>query len=250
MKKLVLLLATLLCVAACTSTPVAPEHSGGGDSVPYVGLTVVEAEKKAAAVGVPFRVVMENGTSLPVTMDYVVGRINAEVVNGIVQRITVEGSEQDPPAADAPMGPYDQHSWKTMVPAACTVFFDGCNNCRRIDGGSDAGCTKKYCETYQKPACLDGTEGVSAGADLEGQTAGSALVEAEAKAIAEASCVKGGETLSEGSYNPSTQTWWFDANLNSAREGCNPACVVSEVTKTAELNWRCTGLVPPGGSNE
>jgi len=71
------------------------------------------------------------------------------------------------------------------------------------------------------------------------------LSEAEAKAIAEASCIKGGEALSGGTYNQITKTWWFDANLNSAKEGCNPACVVSEETKTAEINWRCTGLIEP-----
>ncbi len=69
--------------------------------------------------------------------------------------------------------------------------------------------------------------------------------EAEARAIAEASCIKGGEALGSGIYNENTKTWWFDANLNATREGCNPACVVDEVTKTAEINWRCTGLIVP-----
>jgi len=73
----------------------------------------------------------------------------------------------------------------------------------------------------------------------------SGLSEAEAQAIAEQSCIKGGEALSAGSYNEMTKTWWFDANLNATREGCNPACVVSEETKTAEINWRCTGLKTP-----
>lgn len=71
------------------------------------------------------------------------------------------------------------------------------------------------------------------------------LSETEAKLIAEQSCVKGGEVLAAGLYNPNSKTWWFDANLNSVREGCTPACVVSEETKTAEINWRCTGLVVP-----
>jgi hypothetical protein len=69
--------------------------------------------------------------------------------------------------------------------------------------------------------------------------------EAEARAIAEKSCIKGGEALAAGTYNENTKTWWFDANLNATREGCNPACVVSEETKQAEINWRCTGLVEP-----
>lgn len=71
------------------------------------------------------------------------------------------------------------------------------------------------------------------------------LTEKEARTTAEASCIKGGEALSDGVYNASSNTWWFDANLNATREGCNPACVVSEETKTAEINWRCTGLLSP-----
>ncbi|MDD5109664.1 MAG: hypothetical protein PHI63_00425 [Patescibacteria group bacterium] len=70
------------------------------------------------------------------------------------------------------------------------------------------------------------------------------LTETEAKAIAEATCIKGGESLAPGYYNGSSKTWWFDANLNATRKGCNPACVVGEDTKTAEINWRCTGLNP------
>ena len=73
----------------------------------------------------------------------------------------------------------------------------------------------------------------------------SSLTEAEARAIAETSCIKDNETLFEGSYNEITKTWWFDANLDRTPDGCNPACVVDEETKTAEINWRCTGLNPP-----
>lgn len=75
---------------------------------------------------------------------------------------------------------------------------------------------------------------------------GGPLTEVEAKAIAENYCIKGGETLtSGGTYNSNSKTWWFDANLNATQPGCNPACVVSEDTKTAEVNWRCTGLLEP-----
>lgn len=71
------------------------------------------------------------------------------------------------------------------------------------------------------------------------------LLEAQARAIAENSCIKGGAALGPGTYNENSKTWWFDANLNATREGCNPACVVSEETKSAEINWRCTGLIMP-----
>jgi hypothetical protein len=47
-------------------------------------------------------------------------------------------------------------------------------------------------------------------------------------------------------YNPNSHTWWIDLNMKKefAKEGCNPACVVSEFYRTAEINWRCTGLLP------
>ncbi len=41
--------------------------------------------------------------------------------------------------------------------------------------------------------------------------------------------------------NEITKTWWLDLNLE--KSGCSPACVVNTETRTAEINWRCTGLV-------
>lgn len=73
----------------------------------------------------------------------------------------------------------------------------------------------------------------------------SIMSEADARQIAEETCIKGGGAIGEGSYNPNSKTWWFDANLNSTQPGCFPACVVNEQTKTASINWRCTGAIPP-----
>ena len=42
--------------------------------------------------------------------------------------------------------------------------------------------------------------------------------------------------------NEITGTWWIDLDIE--KEGCNPACVINVETKTAEINWRCTGLLP------
>jgi Leucine-rich repeat (LRR) protein len=79
----------------------------------------------------------------------------------------------------------------------------------------------------------------------------SSLTEAQARTIAEATCIKGGNALkSGGTYNSNSNTWWFDANLNATKPGCNPACVVSAETKKAEVNWRCTGAIPPAGQEE
>ena len=78
----------------------------------------------------------------------------------------------------------------------------------------------------------------------------STLSESSARVIAESMCIKGGESLQPGSYNEVTKTWWFDANLNATQPGCNPACVVYESTGLAEINWRCTGLIPPDTDSE
>lgn len=76
------------------------------------------------------------------------------------------------------------------------------------------------------------------------------MTEGEARIIAEKNCIKGGEALGTGQYNENTRTWWFDANLNASRPGCNPACVVNAETGTTEINWRCTGLLPENGSEK
>jgi len=67
----------------------------------------------------------------------------------------------------------------------------------------------------------------------------------EAQRIADEDC---GSTNTGGIYNEGTRTWWFDAEIADTPEGCNPACVVSEETLTAEINWRCTGLNEPDGT--
>ncbi|MCX6790919.1 MAG: hypothetical protein NTV62_01850 [Candidatus Gribaldobacteria bacterium] len=113
--------------------------------------------------------------------------------------------------------------WKLFgqpEPVACTMEAMLCPD------GSSVGRVGPNCEFAECPAI------------------NSLLSEAQARLIAEKDCIKGGEALAVGMYNAGTRTWWFDANLNATKEGCNPACVVSEETKTAEINWRCTGVLP------
>jgi len=43
--------------------------------------------------------------------------------------------------------------------------------------------------------------------------------------------------------NEGTGTFWIQLNLT--KQGCNPACVINVANKTAEINWRCTGLAEP-----
>ena len=78
----------------------------------------------------------------------------------------------------------------------------------------------------------------------EKESVSAAMTEDEARMIAQTACIKENETLGQGMYNEHTRTWWFDAMLTDTKSGCNPACVVSEDSKTAEINWRCTGLLP------
>lgn len=69
------------------------------------------------------------------------------------------------------------------------------------------------------------------------------LTESEARAIAEGSlCMQEGNLTGVSSHNDYTRTWWFD--MDTKKEGCAPACVVDEETLQAEVNWRCTGLLP------
>jgi len=54
-------------------------------------------------------------------------------------------------------------------------------------------------------------------------------------------CTDEGSLKTEtASYNENSATWWID--LDVKKEGCSPACVVS-ADGSAEVNWRCTGLI-------
>lgn len=65
----------------------------------------------------------------------------------------------------------------------------------------------------------------------------------EAREIAQNSeCTKEGDFKETHFCNEDTGTWWIDLDIE--KEGCNPACVINVATKKAEINWRCTGLIP------
>lgn len=66
----------------------------------------------------------------------------------------------------------------------------------------------------------------------------------QARAIAEkSSCMAEGSLTNESMYNNNSKTWWIGLNISEPKSGCNPACVVYEENGTAEINWRCTGLI-------
>ena len=56
-----------------------------------------------------------------------------------------------------------------------------------------------------------------------------------------------GELEETSVCNQNTGTWWIDLDINAP--GCSPACVVDVNRGTADINWRCTGLVPPEPSD-
>jgi hypothetical protein len=66
----------------------------------------------------------------------------------------------------------------------------------------------------------------------------------EAARLAQQSeCTQEGGLAQTRVCNPGTGTWWIDMDIE--RPGCAPACVVDINTGSAEINWRCTGLVSP-----
>ena len=65
----------------------------------------------------------------------------------------------------------------------------------------------------------------------------------EAKNIAlNSECIMNATLTNNHICNNITGTWWIDLNMTEEKEGCNPACVIDIENKSAEINWRCTGL--------
>ena len=62
----------------------------------------------------------------------------------------------------------------------------------------------------------------------------------EAKQFAEAASECANLTQTR-TCNAETGTWWIDLDIEM--EGCAPACVINVVNGSAEVNWRCTGLI-------
>lgn len=69
--------------------PVEAEQDGVAEQ--YIGLTEAEAMARAVEEDRLFRVVKIDGEGQMITKDYRVGRINAELENGVVTAITIEG---------------------------------------------------------------------------------------------------------------------------------------------------------------
>jgi len=132
------------------------------------------------------------------------------------------------------LGIYKFNFTNDDIHTACTMEAKICPD------GSAVGRTGPKCEFAACPSA----------AKCEGETCpltNTILSEAEARVIAEKSCIKGGEALAAGMFDKDSKTWSYEANLNATREGCSSICVVSEATKTAEIKWLCTdkaGILP------
>lgn len=128
---------------------------------------------------------------------------------------------------------------KRLLIAICLVsaLIFGCVEEKPIGGETDEhGCMLMagytWCEAKQK--CLREWE-----EPCEGE-----LTLEQAREIAQNSdCMLEGNLTIEKMYNDATNTWWFGMDIE--KEGCDPACVVDENTESAQINWRCTGVIPP-----
>lgn len=101
--------------------------------------------------------------------------------------------------------------------------------------------------TEEAKVCPDGSAVGRTAPNCEFAACPSAISIEEARAIAEKSeCTEKGTLKDEYVYNENSKTFWISLEMKEEfkKDICNPACVVSEDTKTAEINWRCTGLLP------
>lgn len=55
---------------------------------------------------------------------------------------------------------YHADSWRSLISESCHTYFDGCNTCTRNPDTGVAACTRKACEQYQQPKCLDNVASV------------------------------------------------------------------------------------------
>lgn len=150
--------------------------------------------------------------------------------------------QQTPPGGDVDEHgciPSAGYEWCEAKQKCLRPFEENCTEQQLIGGDTDAhGClvaagyswcdAKQRCVRTWEDPCVAGTHDY-----------------AWAKGIAEASpCMEKGTLKEEYTFNENSLTWWIDMEVADA-PGCAPACVVSEPNGEAEINWRCTGALPP-----
>lgn len=131
------------------------------------------------------------------------------------------------------------------------IFVVGCSNTDKGTTITVDDCNIKngrIVDTLEGDTCSSGevnignVEGLKCPCICCSRTEQSAMTAAQALAIAkQSSCVNEGQLKETMIYNENSKTWWID--MDADRPGCAPACVVS-ADGGAEINWRCTGLIP------
>jgi len=123
------------------------------------------------------------------------------------------------------------------------LFLAACTQQKVIGGDKDAhGCLiaagYSWCDAKQK--CIRVFEEPCAQDDLC-----NGMTYTEAWQIAKnSSCMNEGTLKETHMCNEGTDTWWIDMDVAN-KSLCSPACVILIANKTAEINWRCTGAIPP-----
>jgi len=90
------------------------------------------------------------------------------------------------------------------------------------------------CDCQWPPTCQKGCIRTDTGEEMSFSEAQEIALESE--------CVGEGNLTDEYFCNQNTGTWWIDLDIE--KEGCAPACVINVSTGEAEINWRCTGVIP------
>jgi len=79
---------------------------------------------------------------------------------------------------------------------------------------------------------------------VSSETCNGMTIETALTLIEASNCSDQGTLTTTYNCNEVTSTWWVDLIVPEA-DGCAPACVVNTQTQEVEINWRCTGLLPP-----
>lgn len=96
-----LLVGLALLVGGCAESGVTAQRPAPAEDEAvrqdYIGLSESQARDLARSRDIPFRVVTRDGLGQMVTFDFVRGRINADIRDGVVVAYAVEGAKQRTP---------------------------------------------------------------------------------------------------------------------------------------------------------
>ncbi len=120
-------------------------------------------------------------------------------------------------------------------PKFCTQDAKECPDGSFVSRDSDNNCEFKPCPVSMQ-------SDVSASSVCSGGGKDMTLKDAMFVALM-SECTEEGMINADAFCNENSGTWWI--GLDVTKKGCMPACVVDVATKTAEINWRCTGLLEP-----